>query len=156
MKDNRFKDGREHLFTIIEPTKDDPVIICCPKCARKAFVVPESKDRVKATCIECGFNVTGSSNSRSFYWHDENPTDGYFGYDLWLRTDCCGNSLWAFNKKHLEFLESYVTASLRERFKDNDLGWSNSSLAGRLPKWIKAAKNRDALIKAINELKAKA
>ncbi|MDY6934102.1 MAG: hypothetical protein SVZ03_07755 [Spirochaetota bacterium] len=63
--------------------------------------------------------------------------------------------MWAFNIRHLEFLESYVSARLREREKDERLGWHNSSLASRLPKWLKPAKNREAILKAIYELKAK-
>jgi len=86
----------------------------------------------------------------------ENPTDGYFGFDLWLKTSCVGHSLWAFNIKHLEFLESYVSAKLREREEGEKFGWHNSSLASRLPKWIKSSKNREALLKALNELKSKA
>jgi ribosomal protein S27AE len=156
MSINRFKDGREHRFTISKPTEIDPVLIACPKCLSKAVVVPVGEEKVRASCSECGYTTEKSSNGRSFYWHGENPTDGYFGFNLWLRTDCIGNSLWAFNKEHLTFLESYVSAKLRERTKDEELGWRNSSLASRLPKWIKSSKNRDALLKAINKLKSKA
>ena len=156
MNDNRFQEGGEHRFTLSKPTLDDPVIIVCPQCAGKATVVPDGEKQVKATCFACGFNATKPSRERSFHWYDENPTDSYFGYDLWLRTDCIGHSLWAFNLKHLNFLESYVSAALRVRTKISDWGWQYSSLASRLPKWIKAGKNRDALLKAINELKAKA
>ena len=47
--------------------------------------------------LECGYNIEKSSKGGSFYWYDENPTDGYFGFDLWLKTYCAGHSLWAFN-----------------------------------------------------------
>lgn len=156
MSNIRFKDGREHRFTISEPTDSDPVLIVCPKCSSKAVVVPHGEDKVRASCTQCGYTTDKSSNGRSFYWYDENPTDGYFGFNLWLKTECIGNSLWAFSNKHLEFLESYVSAKLRERTKDEEWGWGNSSLASRLPKWVKSSKNRDALLKALNELKAKA
>lgn len=155
MSNIRFKEGREHRFTISKATETDPVLIACPKCSNKAVVIPLDEEKIRASCIECGYTIDKSSNRRSFYWYDDNPTDGYFGFDLWLRTDCAGNSLWAFNNEHLAFLESYVSASLRERTKDEEWGWHNSSLASRLPKWIKSSKNRDALLKAINELKAK-
>ena len=156
MSNIRFKDGREHRFTISKPTEADHVLIACPKCSSKAVVVPLGEDKVRASCVECGYTKDKSSNGRSFYWNDDNPTDGYFGFNLWLRTDSVGNSLWAFNNEHLEFLGSYVSASLRERTKDEEWGWCNSSLASRLPKWIKSSKNRGALLKAINELKTKA
>ncbi|WP_444937087.1 hypothetical protein ACJJIW_08275 [Microbulbifer sp. JMSA004] len=156
MSNIRFKDGREHRYTISKPTKADPVLIACPKCSSKAVVIPLVEDKVRASCTECGYSTDKPSIGCSFYWYDDNPTDGYFGFNLWLRTDCVGNSLWAFNNEHLEFLESYVSANLRERSKDEEWGWRNSSLASRLPKWIKSSKNRDALLKAINELKEKA
>ena len=149
----RFKNGREDRFTISKPTETDPVLIACPKCFSKAEVVLIGEDKVRASCFECGYTKDKSSNQLSFYGYD-NATDGYFGFSLWLRADCAGNSLWAFNDKHLTFLESYVSANLRERTKDEEWGWSNSSLASRLPKWIKLSKNRDALLKALNELKS--
>ncbi|MEP4888847.1 MAG: hypothetical protein ABJV04_02375 [Aliiglaciecola sp.] len=156
MSDTRFKDGREHRFTISKPTEVDPVLISCPKCSSKAVVIPFGEDKVRASCTKCGYSIDKSSNGRAFDWGGENPTDGYFGFNLWLRIDCIGNSLWAFNIRHLEFLESYVSATLRERTKDDEKGWSNASLGSRLPKWIQASKNRDALLKAISELKSKA
>lgn len=155
MSNIRFKDGREHRLTISKPTEADPVLIVCPKCSSKAVVIPLGEDKVRASCVECGYTMDKSSNGRTFYWNSDNPTDGHFGFDLWLRTNCVGNSLWAFNKEHLKFLESYVSANLREREEDEELGWRNASLASRLPKWIKSSKNRIALLKAINELKAK-
>jgi len=155
MTENRFKENREHRFTISEPTEEEPVLVVCPKCDSKSSVVPHGEGAVRCTCFSCGYTSTQSSNGRSFCWYDENPTDGYFGFNLWLQTDCIGNSLWAFNQKHLQFLESYVGANLRERTKDDKWGWSNSSLASRLPKWLKSAKNRDLILKAIHELKSK-
>lgn len=138
-----------------KPTETDPELIVRPKCSSKAVVIPLADENVRASCFECAHSVDKSSNGRSFYWYDGNPTDGYFGFNLWLKTECNGHSLWAFNIKHLEFLESYITAELRERNKDEESGWSNSSVASRLPRWLKSAKNRDDLLKAIAVLKAK-
>lgn len=152
----RFKDGREHRLTMSQPTEDDPVLIVCPQCAGKAAVVPCGAEKVRASCFACGYTREQSSKGRALYWSGADPTDDYFGYDLWLSTDCQGHALWAFNTKHLAFLESYVSATLRERTKDAAWGWSNASVASRLPQWIKSAKNRDALLRAIRELKAKA
>ncbi|MDT0581815.1 hypothetical protein [Brumicola blandensis] len=155
MTNHRFKENREHRFTISKPTNNEPVLVVCPKCESKSSVVPHGEDKVRCTCFSCGYTSTKSSNGRTFYWYDENPTDGYFGFNLWLRIDCNGNSLWAFNQTHLQFLESYVGATLRERVEDDELGWSNSSLASRLPKWIKSAKNREPILNAISKLKSK-
>ncbi|MFI8685911.1 hypothetical protein [Rossellomorea sp. NPDC077527] len=66
---------------------------------------------------------------------------------MWLTTNCCGDTLWAYNKEHLIFLESYVGALVRERVPN-----INQSVASRLPGWIKSVKNRDAVLKCIEKL----
>ncbi len=151
---SRYKEDKESRFSISEPSREDPILIVCPKCKAKASVIPFSEIEVKATCFECGFSDTKTTDERSYYWYSDNPTDGVFGFDLWLTTQCNGNPLWAFNVKHLNFLESYISAELRERSKDEKWGWANSSLASRLPKWIKSAKNRESLLKAVAQLKS--
>ncbi|MFD0680347.1 MULTISPECIES: hypothetical protein [unclassified Paenibacillus] len=72
------------------------------------------------------------------------------GLNLWLRTGCCGQVLWAYNKEHFAFLDNYINSSLRER-----IPYMNQSLASRLPEWIKSAKNRQELSKGIDKLRSK-
>lgn len=74
--------------------------------------------------------------------------DPYFRLPLWLRADCCGHVLWAYNIRHLDLLESYVGAYLRERGSDPD------SMLAKLPAWLKAAKHRDEVLRTINRLRA--
>ena len=155
MNDKRFRDHRKHRFSFGEPSMENLVLVVCPNCGGKASIIPNGDPHVRCSCLNCGYTAGQSSARSSFHWHEENPTDGYFGLDLWLRTSCTGHTLWAFNTCHLDFLESYVSARLRAREKDEDWGWRNASLASRLPKWIKSSKNREALLKAIAELKAK-
>lgn len=76
--------------------------------------------------------------------------DWYFRLPLWLQIECCGETLWAYNEKHLEFIERYVAAKLRVRTPN-----TNKSLASRLPQWIKSAKNRNEVLRACEKLKAK-
>ena len=154
MKPERFFDNHENRFTITEATNDDPILVVCPKCNSKALVFPDTKDTVKCVCTKCSFSKKRSSRSRSLGWHMDIPDDGYFGLDIWLQTYCCGNSLYAFTKRHLELLEAYIKADLRER-KRGAGGWHNASVASRLPKWIKSHKNREQLFKAIQKLRAK-
>ena len=78
--------------------------------------------------------------------------DPYFHLPLWLTINCCDNTLWAYNLEHLEFLKQHVAAGLRER---NTQVKANQSLGSRLPKWMTASKNRDAVVKAIDLLKKK-
>jgi hypothetical protein len=74
---------------------------------------------------------------------------------LWLVTPCANDVLWAYNLRHLELIESYMAATLRERRQAATYGWPNSSLVSRLPKWVGAAKNRVQVLKAIARLKAR-
>ena len=53
---------------------------------------------------------------------------------------------------NLQYLQDFVSAKHRQRNPDSDT-WMNSSLASRLPKWLKAAKNREKILKAIEILK---
>jgi hypothetical protein len=83
-------------------------------------------------------------------WQANKPVDPYFGYPLWLQIACCGETLWAYNEAHLQVLKTYIGATLREggvRYK-----WS---MMTRLPQWMKSAKNRDAVMKALHRLEQK-
>jgi len=60
---------------------------------------------------------------------------------------CCGETLWAYNRPHLAYLKRYVEADLREEGVAGKRG-----LASKLPKWMKAAKNRDEVLKCIQKL----
>ena len=151
----RHLETNDSRWSISEPTHEDPTLIRCPKCSKLAKVFPSENDAVRAVCGHCNFQQSVSNSRRAFAWYDENPTDGYFGYDLFLQTACVGKSLWAFNLRHLRLLEEYVGAQLRERTSDPDYGWRNSSLTSRLPKWLKSAKNRDAVLKGIHKLNNK-
>ncbi len=151
----RHLETRDSRWSLSEPSSDDPTLILCPKCSKLAKIFPMENDAVRAVCEYCNFQNAVPNSRRAFAWYDENPTDGYFGYDLFLQTPCAGKSLWVFNLRHLKVLEEYVGAQLRERANDPDVGWSNSSLTSRLPKWLKSAKNKKAILKGILKLKKK-
>ncbi len=78
------------------------------------------------------------------------PFDPVLGLPLWLNVSCCGHSLWAYNGEHLSQLGAYVAAGLRERAANHH--WSMFS---RLPQWMTAGKNREAVLSAINRLNKK-
>lgn len=79
--------------------------------------------------------------------------DPLFGLPLWLQTPCCGQVLWAYNLAHLNLLAQYIQATLRER---QERKGNHHAIAVRLPRWIKLAKNRDTLLKGVQQLKVKA
>lgn len=153
MNEKIFQESEENRLSISMPTKDDPTLVYCPKCQSKAIVCLYD-DEARLSCTSCGYHQAKLAEHRTFYWGAENPTDSYFGANLWLQTDCAGKSLWAFNRRHLEYLEEFVSAKHRQRNPNSDT-WMNSSLASRLPKWLKSAKNREQVLKAISVLKVK-
>jgi hypothetical protein len=69
---------------------------------------------------------------------------------------CCGGRLlWAYNLDHLSFVESLVTATIRERsdaVRAGD-GYRRMSMIAKLPAWLKSAKHRDEILKTVQKLK---
>jgi hypothetical protein len=61
--------------------------------------------------------------------------------------------LWAYNPEHLTLIHHYVTATLRERAPWYDTS-RKMTLVARLPVWIKYAKNRDEVLRAIDRIRA--
>ncbi|MEM7260662.1 MAG: hypothetical protein AAF488_01635 [Planctomycetota bacterium] len=104
--------------------------------------------KVAVHCSSCQY-----TNIVNAYWTpapEDGPYDPKFGLPLWLQTRCAGEVLWAYNAEHLEFLNSYVGAELREREPN-----ANATLASRLPSWIKRAKNRPKVLRALRRLESK-
>lgn len=129
----------------------------CPHCGHQwlsAEVWQESNhgklnSMASAECPACHQNF-----DLELAWHTDRytnqPVDPYFGLSLWLQSECCGHTFWAYNHNHLQALKSYVSAKLRDQRLRGK--WSMSS---RLPQWIKDAKNREELLKTINRLEKK-
>ena len=158
-KNERFLDTGTKIYDFYEE-----FLVICPKCGKMAKVVIDEAEFAKLptrkllkfrnqffaprrlVCLNClhrdqwkGTQIlTGAS------------VDWYFRLPLWLQISCCGEVLWAYNEKHLEMLENYVAAKLRERTVKG-----RSSFLSKLPKWIKSAKNRDEILKAIEKLRGK-
>ena len=76
------------------------------------------------------------------------PVDPFFHLPLWFCTELSGETLWAYNSDHLDFLAEHVGAKLRER---NGFTFNVKSVGARLPRWMTAANNRDAVLKAIEK-----
>jgi phage FluMu protein Com len=87
------------------------------------------------------------------------PEDPFFGLPVFLQVPCCDEVLWAFNSRHLEVLGALVGASVREREREARARGevvSNSTLLAKLPRWMKVAKNRDAVVSCIDKLRERA
>lgn len=126
-------------------------LVVCPRCERRAVVremaeqPAGARERNRLICPHCGYMAT-SGLPTSFRGRRE-------GLRLWLETPCCGHTLMARNAAHLEYLERYVRAELRERVPDPRWGWANQSIVSRLPRWISSARNRDEVLRCIERLK---
>jgi hypothetical protein len=150
----RFRDKGDTIYSF-----QDEFLVQCPNCRSCAIVRlidPENADWFaprRFSCKACGSSKDWSKRREiSKPWHDK-PVDDYFHYPLWLQVSCCGETLWAYNQLHLDFIEVFVKAELRERKPDKQYGWSNRSLFSRLPKWMQSGKNREAILKAIAKMR---
>lgn len=147
----RFSDDSELVYEFGEE-----FLVICPRCAGKAQVlaVEIGSEKLneklfaprKLVCFSCVYRDEWKGRQIGI----GDGFDWYFRLPLWLEISCCGKTLWAYNEKHLGFIEDYVGAKLRERKP-----FVNKSLASRLPGWIKQAKNRDEILKAIRRLREK-
>ncbi|MFJ6083609.1 hypothetical protein ACIQI8_19640 [Streptomyces sp. NPDC092369] len=82
-------------------------------------------------------------------------TDPYFGMPLRLQVETRHGWLWAYDLEHLDLISRFVQARLRERAPWYDTG-QKMTLVARLPVWIKRAKNRDDVLRAVGRLREKA
>lgn len=148
----RFRDTGETIDSF-----QNEIFVQCPHCNSSALVRPIDPNKTdyfaprRFSCKACGASKSWSRQEIKIL--RLKLVDNYFHYPLWLQTPCCGHSLWAYNLQHLEFIEAFVRAKLRERKPDEQYGWSNRSLFSRLPKWIQSRKNQDQIIKAIAKIR---
>lgn len=149
----------------------DPVLVVCPRCGGRA-AARDTETGARLQCDACtlfrvwsGQDLHATSEGRDVLlvrragtWVDPGTGhpppgascprthDARFGLPLWLVTGCCGGEvLWARNEVHLDYLEAYVAASLRDR---------SGGLSMKLPTWMKRASNRDEVLRAISRLRA--
>ncbi|MCH5585105.1 hypothetical protein MK805_08990 [Shimazuella sp. AN120528] len=142
-------------------------LVICPHCSKHAKVTslgepyPFLKDITKRfLCTYCGVSkdlvpkknrakqniISYGPNYKKEFISIGGAFDWYFGYPLVLQIPCCGKTLWAYNREHLMYLKSYVEAELREHYP------YYLSVESMLPNWIKSAKNRKLILKAIAKL----
>ncbi|MEU4215977.1 hypothetical protein [Actinoplanes sp. NPDC026623] len=144
-----------------------PIDVMCPRCTGHALLVPDHTDpgptkawsRRRFVCPACALTGSWSWRGQSLWWGG--VVDPFFGQPLWLTTRVRGHLLWALNRKHLDLLEQFVAAGLRERGPNSGLrehvtsqGW-NMSLIERLPLWMKSARSRDDVLAAVARLRAR-
>jgi hypothetical protein len=77
--------------------------------------------------------------------------DPYLRLPLRLRARTRHGVLYAYNSAHLDWIEAFVAAPLRERRVEH--GSANRSIASRLPVWVKSAKNREEVLRAVARMR---
>jgi hypothetical protein len=155
----RFRDPRSTEYDFI-----GSILVRCPSCMKVAHVVPRSEGAEgerptwftprRLICRSCGLSRVSNGSCVTFSRGTVHPaTDPYFGVPLWLQLETRHGWLWAYNLEHLDLLWRFVQASLRERASWYDTG-QKMTLVARLPLWIKRAKNRDEMLRAITRIRA--
>ncbi|MEU6234634.1 hypothetical protein [Kitasatospora sp. NPDC047058] len=155
----RFRDARSTEYDYLRL-----ILVRCPSCATVAHVVPPPQEAGgvqpalftprRLVCRSCGLSRVSSGGRVSFSRGTAQPaTDPYFGVPLWLQLETRHGWLWAYNPEHLDLLRQFVRAPLRERAPWYDTG-QKMTLVARLPRWIKGAKNRDEVLRALARIRA--
>lgn len=140
---------REHLTIHQFMPPDHPILIECQDCGNCAtlrkFVFPRDRKPAlrlgECSCLHCGRQWTISAGP-------DFVTSG----PLWLRMPCHGNVLWILNRPHLEFMEQFIGAELREERMEER---SSRRLSSALPRWMLAAKNRKDVVRCLGKLREK-
>jgi hypothetical protein len=140
----------------------DLIHVVCQRCGAHAVIVPrpglpelryysELQYRPRRLiCAYCGSTrdwVAQQRNGALVGVALGGPNDPFFNRPLWLQTPCYGHILWAYNSRHLDTLQSYIAADLRERTGPT------MGMLDRLPAWIKKANHRTEVLRAINRLR---
>jgi hypothetical protein len=103
---------------------------------------------IAVSCPECGHrSLVETSLSRRV--PEDHCRDPHFGLHLKLATRTRHGTVWVYNAQHLRELSGYVAAKLRVRQNSR-----SRAMFSRLPKWMKLAKHRDEISKALGKLNA--
>ncbi|MGN7783867.1 hypothetical protein ACTJIJ_05050 [Niabella sp. 22666] len=128
----------------------------CDNCGNAINAnVPNNKEKVKllkVSCPHCGQVRTYKPINQEYrlYYKNEGVGDPVFNLPLWFQADIKGNVFWAYNRDHLNEIRNYVAAKLRERQTA-----THTTMVEKLPNFIKVAKNRAIIIRAIDRLMKK-
>lgn len=138
----------------------DDILVRCPRCSSCAHLLrlKNPEDALagrRLVCASCAQVVDWDLSSLgSVSVPGSGPRLVGFDLDLWLTTPCCGETLWAYNREHVAFLESHIAARLRPHPRHPDHGWANGSLQSRLPRWMLDRHHRDAVLLGLQKLLA--
>lgn len=162
---DRFRDPRSTRYDYL-----DAILVRCPACAHLADVVPRPDTAAAAdtgtapgpsiwaprrlVCRHCGKAKDRERSVLAFHPDRREPaTDPYFDVRLWLQSETRHGWVWAYNPEHLDLIRRFVQASLREGIPWHDHG-RKMTVVARLPAWMKRARNREEVLRAISRIDA--
>lgn len=117
--------------------------------------------KLRMRCPYCDEDVVCDVEDRSsgrYIWYAdvEDGLDPYFHLPLLLQVEFRGRIVWAVDREHLQYLIDYLSADLRI---SHPQGAAHAMRYGMLqtqsstiPRFMKAAKNRDALVRKLRKL----
>lgn len=126
--------------------------------------MPKSKihgAKIKVKCPYCKEvvigNVSDNRNRQTVVFNNiQNAEDPYFHYPLYFQASFRGKTIWALNRKHLQYLIDFLSADIRtvppNYYNTNKTMRSQSDI---LPTFMKTAKNRDGIVKLLIKLQMK-
>lgn len=148
MSKGRFDDENKRISEF-----ETEVWVVCNSCKEKAVAkVDYEQKKARLFCTSCGLNKEKNTEVTVFgikaNW--KLSAEEYFGTQIWFQYPFKNDVFWAYNLSHLEYLEKYISAKLREHTDR-----AHFTLLEKLPKFYHEAKNREALLKIILKLKNK-
>lgn len=130
----------------------------CTFCERwfNESVTDQGQHHHKNVHIRCPYCQTTNqvplnkktSNRYSLGFEIRDGKDPLFQLNLYLLTHYRGKLIWALNHEHLNYLIDYISADLRVK----PSLYIKRHASYRLPKYMKDAKNRDGIVKALHKL----
>lgn len=105
---------------------------------------------LKTRCLGCGASNAFPARGAGVRIRDGH--DHWFGLPLVLRASYGKRLIWAYNVHHIDLLERWIEADLRER----SLSIHRMTMTARLPRWMKAAHARRPVLRALAKMRAQA
>ena len=129
----------------------------CLKCQKGKFILQRRYVRrssipfyIQAECNFCRVIQQFDQGQFQIKKLISNPTgiDPIFHYELFLSVAVAQGQICVYNPQHLQILTAYIQANLRQRTCTN----YNRGYFSRLPAWIKSARHRKDILKALLRL----
>jgi DNA-directed RNA polymerase subunit RPC12/RpoP len=128
----------------------------CAECGRYFRTdIDDTKNRhfakLHVACPHCGALTAGTvhvTENRCWgYGEIKDGNEPYFGCPLYYPGNFRGKPIWVINREHLQYLIDYLEADLREEPPGAKMTQSD-----HLPAFMKSAKNRSGVIKALRKI----